>query len=155
MEKERHRIFLDSNVILSGLFSSTGAPRLILDILSLDLPALFGLTGRYNLVEIERNIEKKMPEALSIYRHYLAKLKLEVIPLPSQGDLAPLKGAADDKDLPVLASAINGKADHFVTGDKKLITLIGPKGSLPFRAASPAEFLDRVLPEILAGTLRR
>lgn len=151
MERKKHSLFLDSNVLLSGLFSERGAPRLILDLLSLDLPVLTGLTGRFNLIEIERNIEKKMVGALPIYRVYLLKLKLEIIPLPYLEDLRPLEGAAADKDLPVLASAINGKAEHFVTGDKKLISLIRQKGDFPFKAVGPAEFLDKVLLEILAG----
>jgi predicted nucleic acid-binding protein len=153
METKKHRLFLDSNVILSGLFSDRGAPRLILDLLSLDLPVLTGLTGRFNLTEIERNLEKIMLEALPIYRLSLPKLKLEIMPLASQEDLRPLAGAAE-KDLPVLASAINGKADHFLTGDKKLISLIRQKGGFPFKTASPAEFLDKVLHEILAGKRR-
>jgi len=152
METKKHRLFLDSNVILSGLFSEKGAPRLILDVLSLDLPGLTGLTGRFNVLEIERNLEKKMPAALPIYRRYWPKLKLEIIPLPAREDLGPLAVAADDKDLPVLASAINGKADDFVTGDKRLISLIGRKGGFPFKAVLPAEFLDKVLPGILAGS---
>jgi putative PIN family toxin of toxin-antitoxin system len=151
MEKKRHRIFLDSNVILSGLFSERGAPRLILDLLSLDLPVLTGLTGRFNLMEIERNLEKKMPAALPAYLSFLPRLKLEVIPLPSREDLRPLSGTAEEKDLPVLASAVNGRADYLVTGDKKLLALIGREGVLPFKTVSPSEFLDRILPEILAG----
>jgi predicted nucleic acid-binding protein len=155
METKKHRLFLDSNVILSGLFSDRGAPRLILDLLSLDLPVLTGLTGRFNLTEIERNLEKKMPQALPIYRLYLPKLKLEIIPLPSPEDLRPLAGTADEKDLPVLASVLNGKADHFLTGDKKLISLLRQTADFGFQAVSPAEFLDKVLPEILAGVHRR
>jgi len=154
METKKHRLFLDSNVILSGLFSERGAPRLILDLLSLNLPVLTGLTGRFNLTEIERNLQKKMVDALPVYRLYLPKLKLEIIPLPSPEDLRPLAGTADEKDLPVLASAINGKADHFVTGDKRLISLIRQKGDFPFGTVTPAEYLDKVLPEILEGKRR-
>lgn len=155
MQRKKHRLFFDSNVILSGLFSERGAPRLILDLLSLDLPVLTGLTGRFNLIEIERNLQKKMAGALPAYRLYLPKLRLQIIPVPSPEDLRPLGGAAADKDLPVLASAINGKADHFVTGDKRLISLIGQKGGFPFKIVSPAELLDKVLPEILEGKRRR
>jgi len=154
MAKRSLRIFLDSNVMLSGLVSWRGAPRLILDILSLDLPVLSGLTGRYNLIEIERNIEKKMPAALPIYRLYLPKLKLEVIPMPSSVDLAPLRGATEDKDLPVLASAISGRADFFISGDKKLLSQINQNAGLPFKELNPAEFLNKVLPKILVGERR-
>jgi predicted nucleic acid-binding protein len=56
MAKKAIKIFLDSNVILSGLLSDKGAPRVILDILCLELPLLKGATGEYNLLEIEKNI---------------------------------------------------------------------------------------------------
>ena len=49
MIKRAVRVFLDSNVILSGLFSDRGAPRIILDILSLNLSFITGITGRYNI----------------------------------------------------------------------------------------------------------
>lgn len=151
MERKKHRVFLDSNVVLSGLFSERGAPRLILDLLTLELPFLAGLTGRFNLIEIERNIRKKMPDAFPVYRFYMPKLKLEIVPAPSPDDLRPLVGSAEDKDLPVLASGLNGKADHFVTGDKRLQACIGRKGRFPFRTVSPTVFLNGVLPEILTG----
>jgi len=151
MAKKSLRIFLDSNVILSGLISWRGAPRLILDILSLDLPALAGLTGRYNLIEIERNIGKKMPEALPVYRRFLPKLKLEIISVPAPEELAPLRGAVGDKDLPVLVSVVDGQADYFVTGDKDLISQIGQKGGFPFKTVSPADLLDKMLLGILRG----
>ena len=77
------RLFLDSNVIISGLLSDRGAPRVILDLLTLRLPGLIGLTGAYNLTEIERNIIRKLPRAVPVYNDYLPRLGLEIIPLPS------------------------------------------------------------------------
>jgi predicted nucleic acid-binding protein len=149
MEKRKHRVFLDSTVILSGLFSDRGAPRLILDLMTLDLPVLAGLTGRFDLLEIERNIGKKLSGALSIWREYVPKLRLEIIPLPSSWDLALLGETAEAKDLPVIASAVNGKADHFVSGDKRLLSRLENRTDFPFRTASPSEFLDVLLPDIL------
>jgi predicted nucleic acid-binding protein len=69
-QKRRCKVFLDSNVILSGLFSDKGAPRIILDLLTLNLPVLSGATGRYNLMEVERNLNRKMPEALPLYQKF-------------------------------------------------------------------------------------
>jgi predicted nucleic acid-binding protein len=151
MEKRKHRIFLDSNVILSGIISGHGAPRLILDLLCLDLPMLQGLMGRFNLTEIERNIAKKIPAALPVFNDYYPKLKLEVISVPAPEELAPFRGAVGDKDLPVLVSVINGQADYFVTGDKNLISQIGQKGGFPFKTVSPADLLDKMLLGILRG----
>jgi predicted nucleic acid-binding protein len=151
MELKKHRIFLDSNVIMSGLFSEKGAPRLILDLLTLDLPVLAGLTGRLNLLEIERDIGKKMPDALSVWQLYLPQLRLEVFPTPSSWDLALLGDAAEGKDLSIVASASNGKADHFVSGDERLLSRLADRTDLPFRTSAPAEFLNDLLPLLLRG----
>jgi predicted nucleic acid-binding protein len=147
MAKKGVKVFLDSNVIISGLFSDKGAPRVILDILCLGLPMLTGVIGEYNLIEIERNLAKKMPDVLPVYRKYLPLLNLEVIPLPSSGEINKLSGTISDKDIPVLASAIKGDVDFLVTGDKK--DFIKLKGKYSFKVLTPAEFLDVILPEVL------
>lgn len=149
MAKKRVKVFLDSNVIISGLFSDKGSPRIILDILSLDLPLLAGATGQYNIIEIERNLSKKMRDVLPVYRKYIKMLNLEVIPLPVYKDIKKLSGHIADKDIPVLVSAINANADFLVTGDKKDFSKL--KGNYPFKILNPSEFLDIILPEILKG----
>ncbi len=143
------RVFLDSNVILSGLFSETGPPRMILDIFCLDLPILHGMTGAFNLIEIERNLQKKMPAALPVYHEYFKKIRLEVVPMPERTLVQKLSGSTADKDLPVLPSAILGKADYLVTGDKKDFSKNKLKGTYTFKIVTPAEFVDQVLPEML------
>lgn len=149
MPRKRFKVFLDSNVIISGLFSDKGSPRTILDILSLDLPLLAAATGKYNIIEIERNLSKKMPDVIPLYKKYLRILNLEVIPLPSYRDIKNLSGHIADKDVPVLASAINGKSDFLVTGDKKDFSKL--RGKYSFKILSPSEFLDITLPEILSA----
>lgn len=147
MTKKGVKVFLDSNVIISGLFSDKGAPRVILDFLCLGLPALKGVTGQYNIIEIERNLTKKMPGVLPLYRKYLSLLNLEVIPLPSVDTVRKLSGLISGKDIPVLAPAISGNVDFLVTGDKK--DFVKVKGKHSFRILTPAEFLDVILPEVL------
>jgi predicted nucleic acid-binding protein len=151
MERKPVRIFLDSNVVLSGLLSSTGAPRIILDILSLSLPGIIGLTGRYNLIEIERNIKKKAPAVLPVYNEYLPKLHLEIVPLPSAAEAAMRSGIIADKDTPVLVSAINGRADFLITGDKKHFDKAKIRKTIPCRILNPSEFLEE-LAVILTNT---
>jgi predicted nucleic acid-binding protein len=98
------RVFLDSNVIISGLLSDRGALRVILDLFSLDLPFLKGLTGSYNIIEIERNLNKKLPAVLPVYKEYLPKINLEIIPLPTREEIKKYVGATAAKDIPVLVS---------------------------------------------------
>jgi predicted nucleic acid-binding protein len=149
MAKKRFKVFLDSNVIISGLFSDKGSPRIILDFLCLGLPVLAGVIGQYNIIEIERNLSKKMPDVLPVYKKYLQALNLKIIQLPSYRDIKNLFGHISDKDIPVLASAIISNADFLVTGDKKDFIKSKLRGKYSFRILSPAEFLDIILPEIL------
>ena len=151
MGKKVVRVFLDSNVILSGLLSERGAPRIILDLLSLRLPFLIGLTGRYNLIEIERNLKNKMPSLLFLYKAYLPKLNLKVIPLPRPEDIRDFSGQIAEKDIPVLISAIRSKADFLVTGDKQHFGKMKELDKYPFHVVTPSEFIDSILPEILKG----
>ncbi len=148
MAKKPVRVFLDSNVILSGLLSDTGAPRLILDVLSMELPHLVAITGRYNIIELERNIKKKAPKALPVYEEYFFKLRIEIIPMPTPAEVKKHSGIIIDKDTPVLVSALKGRVDFLVTGDKKHLDKVKKAGAFPFKIASPAEFLD-VLAEFL------
>jgi len=151
MGKKVVRVFLDSNVILSGLLSERGAPRILLDLLSLRLPLLIDSTGRYNLIEIERNLKKKMPSLLFLYKAYLPKLNLKVIPLPRPEDIRDFSGQIAEKDIPVLISAIRSKADFLVTGDKQHFGKMKELGKYPFHVLTPSEFIDSILPEILKG----
>ena len=149
MAKRTVRLFLDSNVILSGLLSDRGAPRIILDLLSLGLPFLMGSTGQYNLMEIERNLKKRMPSITSVYKRYLPLLNLTVIPMPKREELREFFGKITDKDIPVVVSAIKGKADFLITGDRRHFEKLKEVEKYQFRIATPSEFIDSILPEIL------
>ena len=151
MGKKVVRIFLDSNVILSGLLSERGAPRILLDLLSLRLPFLMGSTGRYNLIEIERNLKKKMPGLFPLFKDYLPKLNLKVIPVPRPADVRGFFGQIAEKDAPVLVSAIQSKADFLVIGDKQHFGKMKGIGKYPFQVVASSEFIDSILPEILKG----
>jgi predicted nucleic acid-binding protein len=142
------KVFLDSNVLLSGFFSDRGAPRIILDLLTLKLPMLIGATGRYNLTEVERNLKKKMPEALPLYYKYLPKLDLEVVALPSIETVESMRGAIADKDIPVLASALACGADYLITGDKKDFGNQRKFKRYRIEIVTPSEFVGTVFPSI-------
>lgn len=142
MEKRPVKVFLDSNVIISGIFSDKGSPRIILDILCLGLPFIVASTGRYNIIEIERNLKRKMPKAILIYKKYLPDLNLEIIPFPSKEEIEEYYGYTSEKDVPVFVSAIKGKADFFVTGDKKDFSKLKKQRHLKFKILNPSEFLD-------------
>ena len=142
-QRRRCKVFLDSNVLLSGLFSDKGAPRIILDLLTLNLPILAGATGRYNLTEVERNLRKKMPEAMPLYQKYLPKLRLEIVEMPSQATVISMAGAIAEKD------AIACGAEYLITGDKKDFDRLRNVTKYNLKIVSPSEFVETVFPEII------
>jgi predicted nucleic acid-binding protein len=144
------RIFFDSNVILSALFSDRGAPRRIFDVLAARMPPLQPLVGAYNILEIERNLGKRLPGAWPAARGLIDQLGFEIVPLPEPDAVAAWAPFVAAKDAPVVASAVAAKASVLVTGDKRdLLALKAPQ--LPFPILPPAEFLDALLPRLLAG----
>jgi predicted nucleic acid-binding protein len=149
MPSGANRIFLDSNVIISGLLSTKGAPRIILDMLCLRLPNLHGLTGDYNMMEIERNLTRELSTIVPVFKEYLPRLNLEIIPLPTYEALVPWFGVTADKDVPVIVSVINGMADFLVTGDTGDFGMLMKRDDLPFRVLTPTSFVA------LAGELLR
>ncbi len=141
-------LFLDSNVILSGLLSSKGYPRILLDLLSLEVPILKGMTGQYNVEEIERNLKTRFPELLPIYQEFFPKMKLRIVEIPSSQEVVTLIKVMSPKDAPVLASARMGKADYLITGDKKGF----PKNvAKPILILNPFEFIEKILPTLVLG----
>jgi predicted nucleic acid-binding protein len=151
-QRKRCKVFLDSNVLLSGLFSDKGAPRIILDLLTLNLPMLAGATGRYNLIEVERNLKKKMPEAIPLYQKYLPRIRLEIVEMPSRATVISMAGAIAEKDVPVLASAIACGAEYLITGDKKDFAKLRNVKKYNLKIVSPSEFIETVFPEIIKET---
>ena len=145
----RCKIFIDSNVLLSGIFSDKGAPRIILDLLTLKLPMLSGATGQYNLMEVERNLQKKMPEALTLWHEYLSRLGIEIVALPSRETVQKMAGVIAEKDIPVLASAMASGADYLITGDQKDFSGVRSDETFTMTIMNPSEFIEKVMPEIL------
>jgi predicted nucleic acid-binding protein len=78
--KPKLRVFLDSNVIFSGLYSAEGAPGIILE--RLIEGELKGVISQQVLDEVVRAIKLKLPEALPALRKLLMSLPLEIRPDP-------------------------------------------------------------------------
>jgi predicted nucleic acid-binding protein len=149
MQKRDLRLFLDSNVILSSMLSQSGSPKILLDLLSIRVPLIRGFTGRYNLDEIERNLKKKFPHLLAVYRKATPKMNLEILPVPDLKRVAPLISKMSPKDAPVLASAQMGEVDYIVTGDKKGF----PKEvAAPIKVINPTDCVTKLIPKIIRNS---
>ena len=116
MPEPKPRIFLDSNVIFSGLYSSRGAPAVILE--RFIEGRLMMVVSQQVLDEVIRTIKEKIPEALPALRRLLVNAPPEVRKDPTPDEAKRWSGLLDIGDAAILAAAVSAKPDYFVTGDR-------------------------------------
>jgi uncharacterized protein len=140
------RVVIDTNVIVSGILSRTGAPAELLNawrerrFLLLSSPAI---VAEVNAVLHYPHLQKKYH--LSDEEINLTITLLEHDALLVSGD-ADVAGSvpADPKDEMFLACALGGQADVIVTGDHHLLDL-GVFRDIPIINAR--QFLDQLKPK--------
>jgi putative PIN family toxin of toxin-antitoxin system len=133
----RERVVLDTNVLLSGLFTSTSTPARAVehavregDILA-SKDTLRELAEQLLSLKFDRYVPRKRRMAL------LDRLapNLELVEIVQR-----VRASRDPRDDPFLEVALNGSADLIVTGDRDLLDLH------PFRGVDivqPAAYLAR------------
>ena len=129
------RIFLDTNVLASSI-ATRGLCNEVFESVLHDHSLL---TCEPVLAELERVLRAKLrlPEAIISQYIGLLREQAEVV----SGRQPPSTKINDPDDVPVLACAIAGQSDLFVTGDKALLELKSVDG-LPI--VSPRELWTRL-----------
>ena len=111
------KVFLDTNVLVASI-ATRGLCSELLEHIIHDHELL---TCQPVLAELERVLADKLRLPESAIAGFLDLLKAEGrIVASSEKPTASIK---DTDDLPILACAVAGKADAFVTGDKELLGL--------------------------------
>ena len=105
-------VCLDADVVIAGLFSTSGASHAILvlgevGLLRIVLPAAA-------IEEVRRNLGQKLPDALPSFESFLKSLFVEVSN-PTSADMRRARPLAHDKDVPIMAAALGAKATILVT----------------------------------------
>ncbi len=120
----RYRIFLDTNILISGIFFEGNETR-ILDMIELDL-----ITSE-DVVEELKEIAKKKLKYLGERTLEIALLEIdralcdiEILPRESYKEkLAKAKELiTHEKDTPILAAALYANVDYLLTGDSHFFT---------------------------------
>lgn len=136
------RVFLDSNVIFSGLYSSEGASGIILERF---------IDGEFRVVisqqvldEVVRTLKDKLPEALPALRRLLVSIPPEIVKDQSSEEVARWAEVIHMEDAGILAAAVAANPDYVVTGDKHFFEnpSIAEKSGLCI--VTPAQFLKRL-----------
>jgi putative PIN family toxin of toxin-antitoxin system len=133
----RERVVLDTNVLISGLFSTTSTPALAVEKaitkaqLVATIETLRELIEKLLLPKFDPYVTRGRREAML---QRVASL-VEIIEV-----LQHVRASRDPKDDKFLEAAVNGRANVLVTGDRDLLDLN------PFRSIAiitPADYLAR------------
>lgn len=131
------RIVLDTNVLLSAFFTR-GVCEALLEA-CLESPECVMVLSEHILGEFEEHAAGKFDAPASDVRRIIEFLRANsevVVPAPMPEGTCP-----DPDDLPVLGTAVAGKAEVLVTGDAELLAL---KAVGEARILSPREMFDRM-----------
>lgn len=107
---------MDSSVFIAAAISSTGAARQLIE---------NGLRGEVELVvsdlvleETTRNLERKAPRAVPLFRFLLGVLPLTVVK-PKDPLAAHAAEVVDPKDAPIVAAAAESGSGWLATYDRR------------------------------------
>ena len=133
----RERVVIDTNVLISGLFSTASTPAKAVEKaattaqLVATIETLRELIEKLHSPKFDRYVRRERRDALL---ERVASLVEIIVVLQS------IRASRDPKDDKFLDAAVNGRADVIVTGDKDLLDLD------PFRGiaiVTPAAYLAR------------
>lgn len=129
------RVMLDTNVLLSVLlFPSKRMNAMMLEISMFHTLVL----SSFVVVELYDVIKRKFPAKEAVIDTLLAQMSYELVYTPQQMK-AGLFSIRDEKDYPVLYTAIVESVDILVTGDKDFADIEIEKPEI----VTPADFISK------------
>lgn len=114
--KRLTKVFLDSSVLFSAAYSTTGASREILR--SALRREIIAVVSRYSVKEARANLERKAPTAVEAFEQLIELLSPEVAADPSLPELQAAASYINLKDAPIVAASLKANVDHLVTLDR-------------------------------------
>lgn len=142
--KAKLRIFLDTNVIFSALYSSEGPSAILLErFLEGKLTIVI---SQQVLAEVVRTIKIKLPDALPSLQKLLISVPPEIVKNPTPEDVIHWAQVIDPEDAAILAAAVVAQPDYLITGDKHFFENPDIAHKSGLRIVTPAEFLSLTSP---------
>jgi len=110
------KVFLDSNVFISGLYSEKGSPGTILD---------YFISGKITIVisqrvlkEVIEVLSEKFPKVLPLLEEFLSNYPPIIVKDAEFEDIKKWSGILNNDDAIIMESAISYKPDYLITGDR-------------------------------------
>ena len=135
------KLFLDANVIFTAAYSAQGLSRGLFRLAAAGKCSL--CTSAFAHEEAVRNIHIKAPGKIADLAALMKLIDILPEPHPKWVTLAAGLPLAT-KDAPVLAAALQGKADIFVTGDRRDFGHLFGRVLQGVKILTPADALEAV-----------
>ena len=136
---QRIKVFIDTNVLIAGSVSVTGASAAVLDLCEAE--SIQMVIGRQVLVEADRNFSTKLPRLVTQFRQFIQNLAPMMVEDPPAMAVERAATLIDRKDAVILAAAIEAKVDYLITLDKKHFIKERVRRNIPIEICTPADFL--------------
>jgi len=136
------KLFLDANVIFTAAYSAQGLSRALFRLAAAGKCSL--CTSAFAHEEAVRNIHIKAHEKLADLTVLMKQVEILPEPHPKWVAWAAVLPLVR-KDAPVLAAALQGKADVFVTGDRRDFGHLFGRVLQGVKILTPADALEAVI----------
>lgn len=136
---QRIKVFIDTNVLIAGVASVTGASAAVLDLCEAE--SIQMVISRQVLVEADRNFSSKLPGLVAQFRQFIQNLAPLMIEDPPATAVERAITLIAQKDAPILAAALEAKVDYLITLDKKHFLKHKAKKCMDIEVCTPADFL--------------
>ncbi len=114
IHKQKPRVFVDADALFAGSASPSAYSASLVILRMAEITLIDAFTSQQVIIEVERNLQNKIPKALPIFRHLVSRC-LSVVPDPAMAEIQEHQGNADPKDLPILITAAREKCSWLVT----------------------------------------
>lgn len=132
-------VFFDSDVMIAGSASAGGASFALLQLAEVGI--IKGYVSVQVLEECRRNLAKKLPRAVPLFEKIVERSVSITTTPPDKALLSLVSNQADKKDVSILASAVDAKAQFLVTFNVKDYW---PANATELDVLTPGELLSRI-----------
>ncbi len=136
----RPRVFLDTNVLFSGLRTAGGNPRRILQWATGRV--IQAVVSSVVLGELARNLRRKEPRVKRDLEQLLTSTALDVAPEAPDSEIIRWRDAGLGTDAPLVAAAVLAEVDYLCSGDRRLLDQASLVERAGLRVAPPAELVE-------------
>ena len=138
-EQPDHRIFVDSNVLISGMYSPEGTPAKILHLHTSGRVTI--VISQLILTETVFTVREKKPAAISALNVFLTNSPPEIVKNPSIDQVKKWIEYLHFEDAVIFAAAISAEPEYFVTGDKHFHSTLSLPEKSGLRILTPAQLI--------------